>query len=54
MVYCKKCDNEQGTGAPLPSADGWSNLCSLITQCATGVQPHPAPESNQTPPAEAA
>ena len=30
--------------------DGWFNLCTLITQCATGVQPHPAPESNQTPP----
>ena len=26
--------------------DGWFNLCTLITPCATGVQPHPAPESN--------
>ena len=34
--------------------DGWFNLCTLITQCATGVQPHPAPESNQTGPGEAA
>ena len=34
--------------------DGWFNLCTLITQCATGVQPHPAPESNQTRPGEAA
>ena len=28
--------------------DGWFNLCTLITPCATGVQPHPAPESNQS------
>ena len=37
-------------GALSPSVwgDGWSNLCTLITQWATGVQPHPAPESNQT------
>ena len=28
--------------------DGWLNLCTLITQCATGVQPHSAPESNQS------
>ena len=43
-------------GALSPSVwgDGWSNLCTLITQWATGVQPHPAPESNQTPPGEAA
>ena len=34
--------------------DGWFNLCSLISQCATGVQPHPALESNQRPPGEAA
>ena len=32
---------------------GWFNLCTLITLCATGVQPHPAPESNQTQPGEA-
>ena len=24
----------------------WFNCCTLITQCATGVQPHPAPKSN--------
>ena len=30
--------------------DGWFNLCSLITQRETGVQPPPAPESNQTRP----
>ena len=30
------------------SGKGWFNLCSLIAQCATGVQPHPAPESNQS------
>ena len=24
--------------------------CTLITQCATGVQPHPAPEYNKTGP----
>jgi hypothetical protein len=34
--------------------DGWFNLCRLITQCTTGVQPNPAPGSNQTPPGEAA
>ena len=33
---------------------GWSNLCTLITQRATGVQPHPAPDFNQTRPGEAA
>ncbi|CAL8326343.1 unnamed protein product [Lota lota] len=27
---------------------GWFNLCTLIAQCATGVQPHPAPDSNQS------
>ncbi|CAL8387263.1 unnamed protein product [Boreogadus saida] len=31
---------------------GWFNLCTLITLCATGVQPHPAPESNQTQPGD--
>ena len=34
--------------------DDWFNLCTLITQCATGVQPDPAPESTQTGPGEAA
>ena len=24
---------------------GWFNLCTLIAQCATGKQPHPAPQS---------
>ena len=28
--------------------DSWLNLFTLIAQCATGVQAHPAPESNQT------
>ena len=28
--------------------DGWNNVWSLTAQCATGVQPQPAPESNQT------
>ena len=28
--------------------DGWYNLCTLISQCTTGVQPYPAPESNQS------
>jgi len=27
--------------------DGWLILCVLITQRTTGVQPHPAPDSNQ-------
>ena len=35
-------------------SDGWFNLCPLMTQCATGVQPHLAPESNRTRPGEAA
>ena len=30
--------------------DGWVNLCTRITQCALGVQPHPDPKSNQTGP----
>ena len=34
---------------------GVSLTCAhFITQCATGVQPHQAPESNQTQPGEAA
>ena len=28
--------------------DGRFILCALIAQCTTGVQPHPAPESNQS------
>ena len=32
----------------------WFNCCTLITQCATGVQPHPAPKSIQTGPGAAA
>ena len=28
--------------------DGWFNLSTLIAQHATGVQPHPDPESDQT------
>ena len=28
--------------------DGWFNLCTLIVQCTKGVQPHPAPECNQS------
>ena len=28
--------------------DGWLKRCTLIAQRATGVQPHPAPESNQS------
>ena len=28
--------------------DAWFNLYTLITQCATGVQPHSAPKSNQS------
>lgn len=27
--------------------DSWFILCALIAQCATCVQPHPAPTSNQ-------
>ena len=27
--------------------DGGFDPCTLVSQCATGVQPHPAPESNQ-------
>ena len=30
------------------NGDGWLNLCTLISQCTTGVQPHPAPESIQS------
>ena len=28
--------------------DGWFNLPTLISQCATGVQPHLAPQSQQS------
>ncbi|CAL8272225.1 unnamed protein product [Lota lota] len=34
--------------SPSVCGGGWFNLCTLIAQCATGVQPHPAPESNQS------
>ncbi|CAL8296460.1 unnamed protein product [Lota lota] len=37
-----------GELSPSVCGDGWFNLCTLIAQCATGVQPHPAPESNQS------
>ena len=30
-----------------PCGDGWVNLCSLIAQRTTGVQPRPPPDSNQ-------
>ena len=28
--------------------DGWFNLCTLISQCTTGVKPHPASVSNHS------
>ena len=28
-------------------SDGWFNLLVFITECTTGVQPHPALEPNQ-------
>ncbi|CAL8234129.1 unnamed protein product [Arctogadus glacialis] len=34
--------------SPRVCGDFWFNLCTLIAQCVTGVQPLPAPESNQT------
>ena len=34
--------------------DGWFNLCTWITQCVTGVQPHPAQSPIRLVPGEAA
>ncbi|CAL8275036.1 unnamed protein product [Boreogadus saida] len=40
----------QGETSLSVCADGWLNLSSLIAQCSSAVQPHPAPESSQGPP----
>ena len=61
VVLRSRFDSEQGLGLhchpgdqPSEAGEGGPNLYTLIGQRATGVQPHPAPESNQTRPAEAA